>query len=496
MFPTFRTRHCLIPSCALLLTAGIPSFAAPRTIAAAGLSPQQVQAAVDRAADGDTVVLPAGTATWDRGVTVSGKRIIISGAGIDKTTIVGGAFAPSAIVPTHCVFSIEAEPGGLTRLTALTIDGGQGSKDDYNKGMVAISGASTTWRVDHVRMRATRTCGMRVYASGGVIDHCRFDLVGWFFAIYGFNGAGVFGDESWTEAAELGKGDKSFFVEDCLFEATNVAFALDGWKGERVVFRHNRLHNAMIGNHGTETSGRLRGGRSFEIYDNVLMFTADVYAAIEMRSGNGVIYNNAIAGKVKHAIRTDNYRDATSFEPWGIACGESPFDKNDVDKDGKPVVYETGAHSGASGARVLICAGKQWKPDQWVGYSVHNAVTGKSSIIETNTRDTIVPRYDESHSGPNLLWSAGDAFRIERCLVALDQTGRGKGTLISGDVPSPARWPRQEPEQTYVWRNTLNGAPCKMISGSAHIREGMDFYNKPPIGYTAHPYPHALTRAK
>ena len=42
-------------------------------------------------------------------------------------------------------------------------------------------------------------------------------------------------DAAWAEATDLGKGDKAFFIEDNVFEATERSFALDGWKGQRVV---------------------------------------------------------------------------------------------------------------------------------------------------------------------------------------------------------------------------------------------------------------------
>lgn len=253
--------------------------------------------------------LPEGTATWTACVTVTGKFITIQGAGIDKTTIVGGDYAPSSTRPTHRVFEITAKPGGLTRLTRLTIDGGTGAKDTYNKGMISLGGDSTTWRVDHLRVRATRTCAMHVSASGGVIDHNTFVLVGWIFGIYGFNGGGSYGDAAWAEATDLGTGNRAFFIEDNVFETTERSFALDGWKGQRVVVRHNTFKNALIGNHGTESSGRLRGARSFEIYDNVIQYTGTNWPdAISFRSGTGVVFDNQITGNFKEAMRIDNYR--------------------------------------------------------------------------------------------------------------------------------------------------------------------------------------------
>ena len=96
---------------------------------------------------------------------------------------------------------------------------------------------------------------MQVYASGGVIDHNMFELVGWTFGIYGFNGGRYYGDAAWTDATDLGSGSKPFFVEDNEFIATTQSsFALDGWEGERVVIRHNRFKNATIGEsrHGNQ----------------------------------------------------------------------------------------------------------------------------------------------------------------------------------------------------------------------------------------------------
>jgi hypothetical protein len=464
------------------------------TRTAASLSQGDVQEAVDAAGDGDTVLLPAGTATWSASVVVAGKFITIQGAGSDRTTIVGGDYLPSTTHPTHRVFEITAKEGGLTRLTSLTIDGGTGAKDAYNKGMIAVAGPSTTWRVDHLRVRATRTCAMHVSASGGVIDRNTFVLVGWIFGIYGFNGGGPYGDAAWAEPTDLGTANNAFFIEDNVFEATERSFALDGWKGQRVVVRHNTFKNALIGNHGTESSGRLRGARSFEIYENLIRYTGPSWPdAIGFRSGTGVVFNNRIEGNFKEAMRVENYRDWRSFSPWGIATGESPFDKNDVDERGTPIIHETGTHIGPQKTPVLVCTGKTWSSDQWKGYSVFNTTTGKSSVIISNTQDTLAARIDSSYGGVNLVWNTGDGFKIERCLVALDQMGRGKGRLISGDVPSPAAWPQQEPDPTYVWNNTLNGRVGGLVSGSPHVKEGVDFFNGiPKPGYRPYAYPHPL----
>ena len=263
------------------------------------------------------------------------------GAGTDKTTIIGGIFPAKS---TLRVFEIGTKKGGLTRLCNLTIDGGTGPRDGDNKGMLQVGGDSTTWRIDHLRIRATRTCAMHIHASGGVIDHNTFELVGWIFGIYGFNGGLPYGDAAWADATDLGRGDRAFFIEDNLFTAVGAtpdvagcSVALDGWAGQRVVVRHNTFKNACLANHGTESSGRLRGARSFEIYENTIVYTVQPIgsAAMTFRSGTGVIFNNTVTGRFEAGMKVDNYRDWERFRPFGIAAGESPFDKNDVRSNGQ-----------------------------------------------------------------------------------------------------------------------------------------------------------------
>ena len=66
------------------------------TIKAASCSREDVQKAVDAARDGDTVEVPAGTATWAAqgrnrpAVVISGKVITLKGSGVDQTIIADG----------------------------------------------------------------------------------------------------------------------------------------------------------------------------------------------------------------------------------------------------------------------------------------------------------------------------------------------------------------------------------------------------------------------
>jgi len=82
----------------------------------------------------------------------------------------------------------------------------------------------------------------------------------------------------------------------------------------------------------------------------------------------------------------------------------------------------------------------------------------------------------------------------------LDQVGRGKCDLLSGDSPMPVTWPHQAAEPLYLWKNNWSQVPNNpgnpAGSQNAAIQAGRDWLNdtlKP--GYTPYPYPHPLQGA-
>ncbi len=66
---------------ALLLVSLFCKEANANTLTAASCNVADVQAAINSAAEGDTVTIPPGTCVWTSGVTISGKGITIQGAG-------------------------------------------------------------------------------------------------------------------------------------------------------------------------------------------------------------------------------------------------------------------------------------------------------------------------------------------------------------------------------------------------------------------------------
>ena len=56
------------------------------TIRAPSCNQADVENAIEQAADGDTVLVPAGSSTWTKGVSIS-KTLALKGAGIGRTLI-------------------------------------------------------------------------------------------------------------------------------------------------------------------------------------------------------------------------------------------------------------------------------------------------------------------------------------------------------------------------------------------------------------------------
>jgi len=321
-----------------------------RAIAAAGCSQQEVQKAIDAAADGDTVLVPAGSAAWTTSnenrpaVVISRKgrekRITMKGAGIGKTIITDatGSQCFQVVIKTSEAGIYRGVKDKAFRITGFTFIG---RGDD---ALISTTGY-TKWRIDHCRFENS---GRSLWVSGiGLIDHCVFDKKD--------NGQSIFvshrdyahqehGDGSWSSPLSLGT-EKAVYVEDCTFkyDAQKPNAALDGCFGARVVFRHNTLINAHVAVHGTESSGRGRSIRSYEIYDNSFTLEAprEHFTAIFLRGGTGAIFDNKLIGGYRAFVLATNYRSRDSYPPWGKCDGSNKWDGNQ-ESNGYPAIDQIG----------------------------------------------------------------------------------------------------------------------------------------------------------
>jgi len=319
---------------------------------AASCSAADTEMAMGATRDGDIVVIPSCPAgvSWPSTMTVT-KGITIQGAGIGRTVLLDGVFKGNALCAGGgpMLRFLVASPK-TWRLTGLTVRGSAPDTAVCQSGHVHVSHTTKAWRIDHVRIENQQTVGVRVTGdTWGLIDHAQFQGVHKNGVIVGHDawGGHSYGDGSWSDPLSLGT-ERAIYVEDCTFSDAHPvgAGAVDALDGGRFVFRHNRA--TFLATHGTESSGRRRGVRSYEIYNNT--FDAEslvaVYTAINVRGGTGVIYDNTFAGDYGAVINLQNFRDTAGYAPWGRCDGSSVYDQNQPGQRGYACLDQIGRSTG------------------------------------------------------------------------------------------------------------------------------------------------------
>jgi hypothetical protein len=382
--------------------------------------------AADVAGDGTTLVI-TGTCTWNTGtaytngvanvnangmvtynqahsITVQGNTTT-SGATTDglgnPTTATDGtiiqdntAHAGSPDVTLY----VNTASGKTFRLTGITFTAASTQTHSANHGVVNISGASTSVRVDHNHFNwgnSTATCcEIFVIGSGGVngvADHNIFNVPAGISSsmnqieINGANysgGGADHGDKSWTTAMSFGT-SAFFFIENNTFQRPDLpslstgAIAMDIQQGGRVVFRYNTMINMSLQTHSigheNNSTARDRGPRGGELYGNVATRPANTYAYwIDLEGGSWLIWGNSINGY--NNITRQFYRRANKAtynsipvipNGWGYCGtfeGPSNWDQNG-DSTGHRCLDQTGVGAGQN------LTGQTWP-------SVNNAITG------------------------------------------------------------------------------------------------------------------------
>ncbi|HVN81781.1 MAG TPA: hypothetical protein VMW38_22540 [Terriglobia bacterium] len=406
------------------------------THAAASCNISDVQAAVNAAASGDTVTIPACSQTnWSSTLTIN-VGITLQGAG-QSNTIIGdnvnkGGSSCSGGGPL--VAWNVTSPNSM-RMTGMTIVGVATDPGVCQRGHVTVNGSTHSMRIDHLTINPAQT--VSIYIDGdiwGVIDHLTH--VGQFV-----NGVRVehrnwngfsswndsWGDASWNTAINYGSGE-GLYIEDSSFTSTDPNFiggATDCFSGGRLVFRHNTISMYNNQSHGADSDQRHRACRWQEIYNNTYTYSniSNLAFISWIRGGTGVFYNNTVtaSGYSNKIVQVVNCRDASAgcgggpnYTPWGACDGSSSYDQN-----------------------------------------------------------------------------SGGGYRC------VDQPGAGTSKLLgpdpSGTVTPANIWVGNVLDPIYVWNNTLNGSANNTVGGSTNVTASRDYYTglaRP--GYTAYTYPHPL----
>ncbi len=244
-------------------------------------------------APGDTIVLPAGAATWgnssrgNRGIIYIITDVTVIGQG-DSTVITlddtGATYANGVIAlwsaATFKHFKIvgsNAQPvtafnsspyynpttkinftGGF-RISDITYVGG--TKGGY---MAFVSPDTTHGLVDNCRMTGTVGNTEMVFVRGP--------------------------RNAWQSADTLG-GANNIFIENCTY--SGECYVCDANSNARVVVRYCTINGQIkVDGHGVASNSPPRSFRNMEVYGNKWIADTQASAAIEMRGGTFMIFDN------------------------------------------------------------------------------------------------------------------------------------------------------------------------------------------------------------
>jgi len=260
----------------LLLCLCLTVSARAATINAASTSQAHVQAAIDSATAGDTVVIPAGSVTWS-GVVSLNKAITLQGSGTWGTIISLDAAGPSW---GSGVISVSGGNGCVLQNLSFI--------DPTTSSVTAIATSGNSWRITNVKYRKTGDGGNPAYfiapTGYGLIDHCDMASVMGQSEMIFIAGP----SDSWTTADGIGTVN-NVFIEDCVTD--DAGYLCDAHNNSRAVIRFNTMNGSnKIDAHGLQSASP-RGARHTEVYNNTFTYSGYVMF-IELRSGTGRCFNN------------------------------------------------------------------------------------------------------------------------------------------------------------------------------------------------------------
>lgn len=280
---------CMVPSIADAACSGSsPSWTA--------VSPGRtdVSDCVTAASNGDTINVPAGSATWSS-VLVVAKNLSIIGAGIGNTILTNDQPVTPDVGGDLFYFSPPYSQTLMTRLSGFTIthNNGRGLRCANSTQAPAVY----LFRIDHIEFNSNgasnQSQAIENFGCRGLIDNNTFNnhiyvmRIGW-----GSTSTGTF---DWDNFTELVHGSQdSMYVEDNIF--TDLATTLTNQdQAGRWVIRYNTIGGTGVGHfphidiHGGRPAGTIRGGFGGEIYGNTFSDEGNYFSH---RGGRALMFYN------------------------------------------------------------------------------------------------------------------------------------------------------------------------------------------------------------
>lgn len=313
-------RFLALSICLAIHWAG-PGNVSAATIVATSPSFSSVSAAVSTAQPGDTVQVPAGSATWSSTLMMT-RPITLVGAGIGNTVISSG-------IGDHFSGLIKFVPSDPNsnpsfRVTGFTFNGG------WNSSGIVISNGTAT-NINRIRIDHNNFNNFIQYAIKwdgevyGLLDHNQF--------VDNYLCTQILGRDwySW-EGFPLQPGTANYpYLEDNTYtytgDRTDVAFIVEAGQGSRFVFRHNVVDvqsSALRGvlelfdAHGNQDPvtpayrpNGSRGTIGVEIYDNRVSVLAN-HRILNLRGGAAKMFNNVVT----QASGAGSDINMTEYDGW------------------------------------------------------------------------------------------------------------------------------------------------------------------------------------
>jgi len=476
------------------------------------------------AVNGDTINIPAGSCTWTSGITIpAGIGISIIGAGTPNTGTgtVGAGTSTTTITQNFSGHSFLAHPtyGNATmRFSLMNLQPASGLSGGGDQPIMVIgtcaSGGCPNIRIDNITFPSSwQSVGLNDYSLimvdnvFGVLDHnSPSGASGYGVCLVNVNhsawkGVGEYGDNSWYSPDTFGTA-QALYLENNLL---TVAFGTDtdgsdtyqDIGGGRFVCRYNTFNSVSeanaCANHGTESTGRPRGGRQEEAYNNTVTCTNTSQgcgAAFGSRSGASLVYNNNISAGTgswfNHVLDLNMLRSFRGpASPWGTCDGTGPYDLNDGTTYGSGTVT-------TSGTGTFSDSNATWTLNEWAGsavtngtpYSIHDVTQNFGDEITANTsapvQYTFILAPNNAGNTSPWTWNTSDSYQILRATVCIDQPGRGQSSvLLSGDTPTPTGWVGDALDPVYEWGDTHTGTLSQALVGgdsTNRFLNNRDFY--------------------
>ena len=456
------------------------------TNTAASCSQADIQAAIAASNPGDTVIVPAGTCAPTVSILLTNQiNLIAQGTILQDSIINTGDGAASSIIS----MSVGPIPAVETRISGFTFSVGSRATKLFDSGNIHLGGGANLVRIDNNNFLATQNIGIGGGSVFGVIDHNVFDAQGAFTQPMKLNhdsyGGGSFGDGAWALPPWTNTWNEdasALYIENNTFTNTSGApgLGIDGQGGTRMVIRYNTFDRIITGGHGTETTGRERGVRLKDLYNNLYVNHNDSECG-HYRSGSGVIVSNEVHNSSQF-ITIRAYRLDSNTNPWGQAQGTNAWDNNN------PTLFGSGT-VGFGGGGSMTDNTQNWTPNQWQGFSIMNASTGIGSWVINNTANTVT--YNVSTFGTFAPFNGGNTYQFRKVTTILDEPGRGQGTFIN--TASPA-YPNQALEPINSWSNTFFSVTGTVLNNGGYypVVNGQELVNGKNNLWVPFTYPHPL----